>query len=254
LNPPFKAKLIINGNDETPRYIAPGSRGRVLGVDPTTGRGAGRDEYRDIEQIIDEIRTEVYSKVKEDVEKWLEHVVDELRKNGIDEKAVRATARAIAAQEAAKIVERKIAELRNEIERLGIDAETVKKLVDELYNKLVNDVRQIIDQRIMHILGEIDEQTNSIRDVLDLVSEILRHELTFEEELGKLKSALGEERLEEIFYRMLVKRGILKKKRRKWGWVAVGLGILAAIVVGLVVNPIITLVILFIAFVVLMRW
>jgi len=204
------------------------------------------------------LRVEIYNRVKEDVAKWLEHVVDELRKNGVDEKVIRATARAIAAQEAAKIVERKIAEFRNEIEeklsRLGFDAASIRELVNELYGKLINDVRQIIDQRIMHILGEIDEQTNSIRDVLDLVSEILRHELTFEEELGKLKSALGEERLEEIFYRMLVKRGILKKKRRKWGWVAVGLGILAAIVVGLVVNPIITLVILFIAFVVLMRW
>jgi hypothetical protein len=177
-----------------------------------------------------------------------------LRKNGVDEKVIRATARAIAAQEAAKIVERKIAELRNEIERLGIDAETVKKLVDELYGKLINDVKQMLDQRIMHILGEIDEQTNSIRDVLDLVSEILRHELTFEEELGKLRSALSEERLEEIFYRMLVKRGILKKKRRKWGWVAVGLGILIAIVIGLLINPILTVVVLFIVFVILMRW
>ena len=177
-----------------------------------------------------------------------------MRKNGVDEKAVRATARAIAAQETAKIVERKIAELRNEIERLGIDAETVKKLVDELYGKLINDVKQMLDQRIMHILGEIDEQTNSIRDVLDLVSEILRHELTFEEELGKLRSALSEERLEEIFYRMLVKRGILKKKRRKWGWVAVGLGILIAIVIGLLINPILTVVVLFIVFVILMRW
>jgi RNA-binding protein YhbY len=204
------------------------------------------------------LRTEIYSRIKEDVAKWLEHIVNELRKNGVDEKVIRATARAIAAQEAAKIVERRIAEFRNEIEeklsRLGFDAVSIRELVNELYGKLINDVRQMLDQRIMHILGEIDEQTNSIRDVLDLVSEILRHELTFEEELGKLKSALDEERLEEIFYRMLVRKGILKRRRRKWGWVAVGLGILAAIVTGLLLSPIVTLVILFIVFVVLMRW
>jgi len=181
-----------------------------------------------------------------------------LRKNGVDEKAIRATARAIAAQEAAKIVERRIAEFRNEIEeklsRLGFDAASIRELVNELYGKLINDVRQIIDQRIMHILGEIDEQTNSIRDVLDLVSEILRHELTFEEELGKLRSALDEERLEETFYRMLVKRGILKKKRRKWVLPVVGLGILTAIVIGFLINPILTAVVLFIVFVILLRW
>jgi len=204
------------------------------------------------------LRVEIYNRVKEDVAKWLEHVVDELRKNGVDEKVIRATARAIAAQEAAKIVERKIAEFRNEIEeklsRLGFDAASIRELVNELYGKLINDVRQIIDQRIMHILGEIDEQTNSIRDVLDLVSEILRHELTFEEELGKLKSALDEERLEEIFYRMLVKRGILKKKRRKWVLPVVGLGILASVATGFLINPILTAVVLFIVFVILLRW
>jgi uncharacterized membrane protein YgaE (UPF0421/DUF939 family) len=53
---------------------------------------------------------------------------------------------------------------------------------------------------------------------------------------------------------MLVKRGILKKKRRKWGWVAVGLGILIAIVVGFLINPILTAVVLFIVFVILLRW
>jgi predicted hydrocarbon binding protein len=177
-----------------------------------------------------------------------------LRKNGVDEKVIRATARAIAAQEAAKIVERKIAELRNEIERLGIDAETIRQIVDEIYGKLLTDVRQMLDQRVMHVLDAMNEVSNVNKDVLDLVSEILRHELTFEEELGKLKSALDEERLEEIFYRMLVKRGILKKKRRKWGWVAVGLGILIAIVTGFLINPAITFVILAIVFVVLMRW
>jgi len=82
----------------------------------------------------------------------------------------------------------------------------------------------------------------------------LRHELTFEEELGKLRSALDEERLEETFYRMLVKRGILKKKRRKWVLPVVGLGILTAIVIGFLINPILTAVVLFIVFVILLRW
>ncbi len=181
-------------------------------------------------------------------------MIDELRRNGMDEKAVRAIARAVAAQEAAKIVERRIAELRNEVEeklsKLGLDAEAIRRVIDEVQSRLLSE----LDRRFMHVLDAINEVGNVNRDVLDLVSEILRHESTFEEELGKLRSALDEERLEEIFYRMLVKRGILKKRRRKWVWVAVGLGILAAIVVGLVVNPIITLVILFITFVILMRW
>jgi predicted hydrocarbon binding protein len=200
--------------------------------------------------LIEELRVEIYNKVKEDVAKWLEHIVDGLRKNGIDEKAVRAIARAVAAQEAAKIVERRIAELRNEIERLGIDAETIRRIVDEIYGRLLSE----LDKRFMHVLDAINEVGNMNRDVLDLVSEILRHESTFEEELGKLRSALDEERLEEIFYRMLVKRGVLKKKRRKWGWVAVGLGIPIAIVVGFLINPAITFVILAIVFAVLMRW
>ena len=181
-----------------------------------------------------------------------------MRKNGVDEKVIRATARAIAAQEAAKIVERRIAEFRSEIEeklsRLGFDAVSIRELVNELYGKLINDVRQMLDQRIMHILGEIDEQTNSIRDVLDLVSEVLKAEVETEETLSKLKNMLDEEHLEELIYRVLIRRGLIRRRKRKWVWIAVGLGILAAIIVGLVVNPIVTLVILFITFVILMRW
>jgi len=55
-------------------------------------------------------------------------------------------------------------------------------------------------------------------------------------------------------YRVLVRKGILKRRRRKWVPLIVGLGILAAIVTGLLLSPIVTLVILFIVFVVLMRW
>jgi predicted membrane metal-binding protein len=65
---------------------------------------------------------------------------------------------------------------------------------------------------------------------------------------------LSEERIEELIYRVLIRRGLIRRRKRKWVWIAVGLGILAAIIVGLVINPIITLVILFITFVILMRW
>jgi hypothetical protein len=136
------------------------------------------------------------------------------------------------------------------LSKYGIDAETIRRIVDEIYGRLLSE----LDKRFMHVLDAMNEVGNVNRDVLDLVSEILRHESTFEEELGKLRSALDEERLEEIFYRMLVKRGILKKKRRKWVLPVVGLGILTAIVVGFLINPILTAVVLFIVFVVLMRW
>jgi hypothetical protein len=248
------------GSDETPRYIAPGSRGRVLGVDPTTGRGAGRDEYREdiekmVEEIVNEKVAEMYGRLEQLVRENFERFAEEyLNKSGVDERRIRSIAKAIAASEALRIVMAEMDKFRAEVEeklsKYGIDAETIRRIVDEIYGRLLSE----LDKRFMHVLDAMNEVGNMNRDVLDLVSEILRHESTFEEELGKLKSALDEERLEEIFYRMLVKRGILKKKRRKWGWVAVGLGILAAIVVGLVVNPIITLVILFITFVILMRW
>ncbi len=181
-----------------------------------------------------------------------------MRKNGVDEKVIRATARAIAAQEAAKIVERRIAEFRNEVEeklsRLGFDAASIRELVNELYGKLINDVRQIIDQRIMHVLSVIDEQNSSIKDILDLVSALLELEVKSEEVLEKLRSELSEERIEESLYRVLVKRGIIRRKRRRWTPLIVGLGALIAIVTGLLVNPIATLVILFIIFAILLRW
>jgi predicted house-cleaning noncanonical NTP pyrophosphatase (MazG superfamily) len=110
----------------------------------------------------------------------------------------------------------------------------------------------------MHVLSVIDEQNSSIKDILDLVSALLESEVKSEEMLEKLRSEirkyLNEEYLEELAYRALVKHGIIRKRRRRWGWVAVGLGIPIAIVVGLLINPAITFVILAIVFVVLMRW
>jgi hypothetical protein len=261
VNPSFKLITNSSESDETPRYIAPGSRGRVLGVDPTTGRGAGRRDTEDIEELIEELRVEIYNKVKEDVERWLEHVIDELRKNSVDEKVVKGIAKATAAAEVARlhnVVREELDEFKAEVEerlaRLGLDAEAVRKLVDEVYNKLLSDLSGIIDRRIMHVLSVIDEQNSSIKDILDLVSALLESEVKSEEVLEKLRSELSEERIEEYLYRVLVKRGVIRRKRRKWGWVAVGLGIPIAIVVGFLINPAITFVILAIVFVVLMRW
>ena len=49
------------------------------------------------------MRVEIYNKVKEDVEKWLEHAVDELRRSGLDEKTVKSIAKATAATEVARL-------------------------------------------------------------------------------------------------------------------------------------------------------
>ena len=211
--------------------------------------------------MIEELRVEIYSKVKEDVEKWLENVIDELRRNSVDEKVMKGIAKATAAAEVARlhnVVREELDEFKAEVEerlaRLGLDAEAVRKLVDEVYNKLLGDLSGIIDKRIMHVLSVIDEQNSSIKDILDLVNALLESEVKSEEVLEKLRSELSEERIEEIIYRVLVRRGLIRRRKRKWVWVAVGLGILVAIVVGLVVNPIVTLVILFITFVILMRW
>jgi len=229
----------------------------VLGVDLTTGRGAGRDEYRDIEQLIEELRVEIYNRVREDVERWLEHVIDELRRSGLDEKTVKSIAKATAAAEVARlhsIVREELdefkAKVEEELSKRGVDAETIKRIVGEVQNRLLSE----LDKRFMHVLSVIDEQSSGIRDVLDLVNEILKAEAKFEEELAKLRAELSEERLEEGFYRMLVKRGILRRKRRRWVLPIIGLSILGAIVAGFVINPAITAVIILIAIVVLLRW
>jgi hypothetical protein len=248
--------------DETPRYIAPGSRGRILGVDPTTGRGAGRDEYRDIEQLIEERAVEIYNRLRDELRRDFERLVDEyLGRSNVDEKTVKSIARAVAGQEFARlhgIVREELDEFRAEVEerlsKYGIDAETIRRIVDEVYGRLLTDVKQLLDQRIMHVLDAINEQSSSIRDVLDLVNEILKTEVETEETLSKLRNLLDEEYLEELLYRALIKHGVLKRKRRRWAPLIAGLSVLAAIIAGLVVNPIITLVILFITFVILMRW
>jgi len=211
--------------------------------------------------LIEELRVEIYSKVKEGVEKWLENVIDELRRNGLDEKTVKSIAKATAATEVARlhnIVMEEFNEFKAKVEerlsRLGIDAETIRRIVDEVQNKLLSE----LDKRFMHVLSVIDEQNSSIKDVLDLVNEVLKLEVEFEEKIEKLwsevRKTLSEERLEEVIYKTMIKRGIIRRKRRKWVLPVVGLGILTAIVVGLLINPIVTFVIIAIVFVILLRW
>lgn len=204
-----------------------------------------------------ELHHHVMNRVRQELEAFAERVAERLN---LDEKSIRTLVRAVVSQEIARIdstIMENISTLKAEVEELskqGVDAETIRRMIEERFGRLLGEIKQLLDQRTMHLIDVINEISAVNKDVLDLVSEILRHELTFEEELGKLRSALDEERLEEIFYRMLVRKGVLKRRRRKWVPLIVGLGILAAIVTGLLLSPIVTLVILFIVFVVLMRW
>jgi hypothetical protein len=215
--------------------------------------------------LIEERAVEIYNRLRDELRRDFERLVDEyLGRSNVDEGTVKSIARAVAGQEFARlhgIVMEEISRLKSEVEELGkqgVDAELVRKLIDEVYGKLLNDIKQIVDQRIMHVLDAINEQSSSIRDVLDLVNEILKAEVAFEEELAKLRSEIrgmfSEERIEELLYRTLVKRGIIRQRRRRWTPLIAGLSVLAAIIAGFIINPIATLVILFIAIVVLLRW
>jgi hypothetical protein len=229
----------------------------VLGVDPTTGRGAGRRDTEDIEELIEELHVELYHRLRDELRREFERLVDEYLNKNIDERTVKSIAKATAAAEVARlhnVVREELDEFKAEIEErlssLGLDRETINQVINEVVNKLLSD----LDRRFMHLASVIDERFGEVRDLLDLTSEILRIEIETEEELDRLKSLLDEERIEEYLYRVLVRKGILKRRRRKWVPLIVGLGILAAIVTGLLLSPIVTLVILFIVFVVLMRW
>jgi len=215
--------------------------------------------------LIEERAVEIYNRLRDELRRDFERLVDEyLGRSNVDEKTVKSIARAVAGQEFAKlhsIVMEEISRLKSEVEELGrqgVDAEFVRKLIDEVYGKLLNDVRQIVDQRIMHVLDAINEQSSSIRDVLDLVNEILKAEVAFEEELLKLRDEvrkhLNEEGLEEMIYKTMIRRGIIRKRHRKWVLPIAGLVILGAIVAGFIINPIVTFVILAIVLVILLRW
>jgi translation elongation factor EF-G len=201
-------------------------------------------------------------RVRQELEAFEERIA---QKFNVDEKSVRALVKAFVGQEFARlhgIVMEEIARVRAEFEerlsRLGIDAEAIRRIVDEVYGRLLNDVKQLLDQRIMHVLDTINEQSSSIRDVLDLVNEILKAEAAFEEELARFRAEvrkyLNEEYLEELLYRALIRRGVIRQRRRRWAPLIAGLGVLAAVIAGFIINPIATLVILFITFAILMRW
>jgi uncharacterized protein (UPF0335 family) len=107
--------------------------------------------------LVEKLRVEVYNKVKEDVARWLEHVIDELRKNGVDEKVMKGIAKATAATEVAKL--HKISRVRGEVEerltRLGIDPGSVEKIANEVSSKLLNE----FDRRIMHLVDAIRKKS-----------------------------------------------------------------------------------------------
>ena len=210
-----------------------------------------------IEETINERMIEVYNKLKEDMDRRFAALEENLAQRNIDEKAIRYLVRAVVGSEVAKmysIVMEEIARVEEKLKKHGVDAELVRKLIDEIYGKVLDDVKRILDQRIAHIISVIDEQGNEVRDALDLINEILRSEIEIGEKIEELRNMLSEEKIEELLYKALMKHGVIKRRRRKWTPLIAGLGVLIAIVVGLLVNPIATLVILFIVFVILMRW
>jgi hypothetical protein len=217
-----------------------------------------------VRQLIDERLIEIYGRLKEDMDRRFAALEERLAQRNIDERSIRALVRAFVGQEFSRlhsVVMEEITRVRGEVEALarqGVDVEVIKRLVEDAYSKVLDDVKRILDQRIAHIISVIDEQGNEVKDVLDLVNEVLKLEVEFEEKIEKLWSevrrALSEEAIEEYVYRVLVRKGVLRKRRRRWVPLIVGLGILTAIVTGLLLSPIVTLVILFIVFVVLMRW
>ena len=211
--------------------------------------------------MIEERAVEIYNRLRDELRRDFERLVDEyLGRSNVDERTVKSIARAVASQEFAKlhgIVMEEISRLKSEVEELGkqgIDAELVRKLIDEVYNKLLNDIKQVIDQRIMHLVDTMNEVSNVNKDVLDLVNEILKAEVEFREEFERLRGLLDEEHLEELLYRVLIRRGIIRRKRSKWVPIIAGLSVLTAIVVGFLINPIVTFVIIAIAIVILLRW
>ena len=208
---------------------------------------------------------ELHHRIMDRVRRELEAFEERVAQRGVDEETARSIARAVAGQEFARlhgIVREELDEFRAEVEerlsKYGIDAETIRRIVDEVYGRLLTDVKQLLDQRIMHVLDAINEQSSSIRDVLDLVNEILKAEVAFEEELLKLRDEvrkhLNEEGLEEMIYKTMIRRGIIRKRHRKWVLPIAGLVVLGAIIAGLIINPILTIVIIAIAIVILLRW
>jgi len=207
---------------------------------------------------------EVYNKLREDIDKRFMALEENLAQRSIDERSVRALVKAMVGSEVARVhsvvmeeFDRLKAKVEEELSKRGVDAETIRQIIGEIQSKLLDSVRQIIDQRVIHLAQIIEEKSNDVKDILDLVNELLKAEAAFEEELLKLKDEvrlhLNEETLEEVFYKMLIKRGIIRKRRKRWLPI-IGGGILAGIVIGLIVNPAITFVTIAMVIVVLLRW
>ncbi|MCG2880668.1 MAG: hypothetical protein L7H00_01950 [Vulcanisaeta sp.] len=200
-------------------------------------------------------------RVRQELEAFEERIAQRFN---LDEKAIRSLVKAMVGSEVARlhsVVMEEINEVKAKVEELsrrGVDVEAMRQVIGEIQSKLLDSVKQLIDQRVMHLAQIIEEKSNDVKDVLDLVNELLKAEAEFEERLSELRAEirrlLDEEALEEHLYRALVKHGVIRRKRRKWAPIIAGLGILAAIIAGLIINPIITLVVLFIAIVVLLRW
>ncbi len=211
--------------------------------------------------MIEERAVEIYNRLRDELRRDFERLVDEyLGRSNVDERTVKSIARAVAGQEFARlhgIVMEEISRLKSEVEELGrqgVDAELIRRMIDEVYGKLLDDIKQIIDQRIMHLVDTMNEVSNVNKDVLDLVNEILKAEVEFREEFERLRGLLDEEHLEELLYRVLIRRGIIRRRHRKWILPIAGLVVLGAIIAGLIINPILTIVIIAIAIVILLRW
>jgi DNA polymerase III gamma/tau subunit len=211
--------------------------------------------------LIEERAVEIYNRLRDELRRDFERLVDEyLGRSNVDERTVKSIARAVAGQEFARlhgIVMEEISRLKSEVEELGrqgVDAELIRRMIDEVYGKLLDDIKQIIDQRIMHLVDTMNEVSNVNKDVLDLVNEILKAEVEFREEFERLRGLLDEEHLEELLYRVLIRRGIIRRRHRKWILPIAGLVVLGAIIAGLIINPILTIVIIAIAIVILLRW
>ena len=200
--------------------------------------------------MIEDKAVEIYNRLRDELRRDFERLVDEyLGRSNVDERVITSMVKAIVGKE--------IARLKAEVEELGkqgVDAELLKQMINEIYNRLLNDLTNIIDQRIIHLAQIVEEKSSDIKDILDLINEVLKLEVEFEEKIEELRNTLSEEALEERFYRMLMKKGVIRQRRRRWVPLIAGLSVLAAIIAGFIINPIVTFVIIAIAIVILLRW
>jgi len=201
--------------------------------------------------LVNERMTEVYENLKDKMQRSFEELAEQLEKRGrIDEKAVKALVKVLVGKE----LEKFRGEIEERLSKYGVDAEIVRQVINEVQKRLTDE----IDKRVMHLVDVINEVGNVNKDILDLINEVLKTVVEDEEKIeelrNELRSLLDEERIEELLYKALMKHGVIKRRRRKWTPLIAGLSVLVAIVTGFIINPIATLVVLFIAIVVLLRW